>query len=199
MAAPDHRVFFPVPGYRRGVQEYAVPLHEPSEDKHTRARMDPVTMSRSNTLDYLNNPSPQTLGRSPLEWLDRLQRPTVVRVAGRDSSRTRAMATLLHSNEPSGLFAIHRWLLEQHTPEVPIPKPAKTTKRPSWKSCAKFSTHRAPWWKSAPEPASTPSTSLPLCPTCNGSPPTTPERRTWPLPDCNRPPYPTSSQSLSWT
>ncbi|MFO8141314.1 MAG: hypothetical protein R6T87_05375, partial [Marinobacter sp.] len=30
----------------------------------------------------------------------------------------RAMATLLHGNEPSGLFAIHRWLLEQHTPEV---------------------------------------------------------------------------------
>jgi hypothetical protein len=28
------------------------------------------------------------------------------------------MATLLHGNEPSGLFALHRWLLEQHTPEV---------------------------------------------------------------------------------
>lgn len=80
--------------------------------------MDLVAVSRSHTLDYLNNPSPQTLGRSPLEWLNRLQRPTVVRVAGRDPSRTRAMATLLHGNEPSGLFAIHRWLLEQHTPEV---------------------------------------------------------------------------------
>jgi len=69
-------------------------------------------------LDYLDNPSPRTLGRSPLEWLDRLHKPTVVRVAGRDPSRTRAMATLLHGNEPSGLFALHRWLLEQHTPEV---------------------------------------------------------------------------------
>ncbi|WP_240339544.1 succinylglutamate desuccinylase [Marinobacter sp. BW6] len=75
-------------------------------------------MSNSNVLDYLNNPSPQTLGRSPLEWLDQLQKPTVVRVAGRDRSRTRAMATLLHGNEPSGLFALHRWLLEQRTPEV---------------------------------------------------------------------------------
>src|SRR5690606_38601466 len=118
LAAPDHRVFFPVPDNRRGVQEYGVCFHGPSEDKHTRGRMDPVTMSRSNTLDYLNNPSPQALGRSPLEWLNRLERPTVVRVAGRDPSRTRAMATLLHGNEPSGLFAIHRWLLEQHTPEV---------------------------------------------------------------------------------
>ncbi|WP_323752519.1 succinylglutamate desuccinylase [Marinobacter sp.] len=75
-------------------------------------------MSTSSCLDYLHDPSPRTLGRSPLEWLERLQRPTIVQVAGRDRSRTRAMATLLHGNEPSGLFALHRWLLEQHTPEV---------------------------------------------------------------------------------
>jgi hypothetical protein len=80
--------------------------------------MDTVTVSNSNVLDYLNDPSPRTLGRSPLEWLDRLHKPTVVHVTGRDRSRTRAMATLLHGNEPSGLFALHRWLLEQHTPEV---------------------------------------------------------------------------------
>ncbi len=75
-------------------------------------------MSNSNVLDYLNDPSPRTLGRSPVEWLERLHKPTVVRVAGRDRSRTRAMATLLHGNEPSGLLALHRWLLEQHTPAV---------------------------------------------------------------------------------
>ncbi|WP_228141604.1 succinylglutamate desuccinylase/aspartoacylase family protein [Marinobacter sp. X15-166B] len=75
-------------------------------------------MSTSKILDYLHDPSPRTLGRSPWEWLARLHRPTVVQVAGRDRSRTRAMATLLHGNEPSGLFALHRWLLEQHTPEV---------------------------------------------------------------------------------
>lgn len=80
--------------------------------------MDTVTVSTSNRLEYLNDPSPQTLGRSPLEWLERLNRPTVVRVAGRDRSRTRAMATLIHGNEPSGFFALHRWLLEQRTPEV---------------------------------------------------------------------------------
>ncbi|WP_228739283.1 succinylglutamate desuccinylase/aspartoacylase domain-containing protein [Marinobacter arenosus] len=75
-------------------------------------------MSNSNILDYLNDPSPRTLGRSPLEWLDRLHKPTVIHVTGSDPSRTRAMATLLHGNEPSGLFALHRWLLEQQTPEV---------------------------------------------------------------------------------
>ncbi|NMT65050.1 succinylglutamate desuccinylase [Marinobacter orientalis] len=80
--------------------------------------MGTVTMSNPNVLDHLNNPSPRTLGRSPLEWLERLQKPTVVHVAGCDRSRTRAMATLLHGNEPSGLFALHRWLQEQHTPEV---------------------------------------------------------------------------------
>ncbi len=75
-------------------------------------------MSNSNVLDYLNDPSPRTLGRSPVEWLERLHKPTVVRVTGRDRSRTRAMATLLHGNEPSGLLALHQWLLEQHTPAV---------------------------------------------------------------------------------
>lgn len=75
-------------------------------------------MSTSHVFEYLHDPSPRTLGRSPLEWLDRLHKPTVVYVAGRDRSRTRALATLLHGNEPSGLFAIHRWLLEQHTPAV---------------------------------------------------------------------------------
>lgn len=80
--------------------------------------MDIVAVTDSNVLDYLNDPSPRTLGRSPLEWLERLKKPTVVRVAGRDRSRTRAMATLIHGNEPSGLFALHRWLLEQHTPET---------------------------------------------------------------------------------
>ena len=73
-------------------------------------------MSHPNVLDYLDNPSPRTLGRSPLEWLDRLQKPTVVRVAGRDPSRTRAMATLLHGNEPSGLFALHRCCLLYTSP-----------------------------------------------------------------------------------
>ena len=80
--------------------------------------MDIVAVSNSNVLDYLNDPSPRTLGRSALEWLNQLQKPTIIRVAGRDRSRTRAMATLLHGNEPSGLFALHRWLLEQHTPDV---------------------------------------------------------------------------------
>ena len=80
--------------------------------------MKSFTGGKPNGLDYLNDPSPRTIGRSPLEWLGRLQRPTVVRVAGRDRSRTRALSTLLHGNEPSGLFALHRWLLEQHTPEV---------------------------------------------------------------------------------
>lgn len=39
-------------------------------------------------------------------WLDRLAGPTVIRLRGRDSTRTRLVSGMLHGNEPSGLFAI---------------------------------------------------------------------------------------------
>ncbi len=80
--------------------------------------MGAITVTRPSPLEHVRDPSPQTLGRSPLEWLNRLRGPTMVHVAGQDRSRTRALATLLHGNEPSGLFALHRWLLERHTPAV---------------------------------------------------------------------------------
>jgi hypothetical protein len=42
-----------------------------------------------------------------LAWLGG---PTLLRVAGRDRKRTRALTTLLHGNEPSGLRALRAWL-----------------------------------------------------------------------------------------
>ena len=71
-------------------------------------------------IDILQNPSPDQLGRSPDEFLQRLQNPTLILLDGRDNSRTRAFATLLHGNEPSGFFALHRWLLMQETPPVKL-------------------------------------------------------------------------------
>lgn len=44
---------------------------------------------------------------SLLDWLGG---PTVLCIAGSDDRRTRAVATLLHGNEPSGLRALHAWL-----------------------------------------------------------------------------------------
>lgn len=43
-------------------------------------------------------------------WVQQLGRATFIRVSGRDRSRTRIVATLLHGNEPSGIRAVHAWL-----------------------------------------------------------------------------------------
>lgn len=51
-------------------------------------------------------------------FLDTLEGPTILRVRGRDGRRVRVVGGLLHGNEPSGLRAIHRVLLEAHVPEV---------------------------------------------------------------------------------
>ncbi|NHN39840.1 succinylglutamate desuccinylase [Pseudomaricurvus alcaniphilus] len=69
-------------------------------------------------IDLLDNPTPAQLGRSPDEFLQKLENSTLIRVDGRDRSRTRALATLLHGNEPSGFLALHKWLLQQQTPAV---------------------------------------------------------------------------------
>ena len=51
-------------------------------------------------------------------WLRQLGGPTLLLVPGRDRSRTRIAATLLHGNEPSGLRAMHRWLASDPMPAV---------------------------------------------------------------------------------
>lgn len=49
-----------------------------------------------------------------------LDGPTVFRIPGRDRTRTRALVTLLHGNEPSGLRALHSWLRSGPTPAVDV-------------------------------------------------------------------------------
>lgn len=53
-------------------------------------------------------------------FLDGLDGPTIFRVRGKDGRRRRVVGGLLHGNEPSGLHAIHRVLLERHVPEVDV-------------------------------------------------------------------------------
>lgn len=48
----------------------------------------------------------------PVEWLSNLSGPTSICIEGSNTHRTRAIVTLLHGNEPSGLFAIHKLLRE---------------------------------------------------------------------------------------
>ena len=77
-------------------------------------------MIELNVIDFIENPTLEDIGRTPDEFLQKLKRPTLIKVKGKDATRTRALATLLHGNEPSGFFAVHRWLLQQEKPSVNI-------------------------------------------------------------------------------
>ncbi len=65
-------------------------------------------------------PQADEIGADPHEFLRRLGGPTWFIVPGKDRSRVRAVTTLLHGNEPSGLRAVHRWLLTCVKPAVDI-------------------------------------------------------------------------------
>lgn len=61
---------------------------------------------------FWRNPRPEQLGENAREFLQRLPGPTHIHLSGQDGSRCRAMATLLHGNEPSGLHAVFHVLKE---------------------------------------------------------------------------------------
>ena len=59
------------------------------------------------TFTEWNRPAPAELGKTHLELLHKLDGPTWFTLLGEDQRRSRAIVTLLHGNEPSGLKAIH--------------------------------------------------------------------------------------------
>jgi hypothetical protein len=61
-----------------------------------------------------------SVSSDPEAFLRALDGPTVFRVRGRDRSRCRVIAGLLHGNEPSGLRAIHRFLATAAPPAVDL-------------------------------------------------------------------------------
>ncbi|MBQ0785555.1 MAG: hypothetical protein KBT66_15110, partial [Amphritea sp.] len=65
---------------------------------------------KSRPIHFLHNPKPETLPENVGAFLRQLGGPTLIVVDGRDNSRCRAIATLLHGNEPSGVRAILGWL-----------------------------------------------------------------------------------------
>jgi len=69
-----------------------------------------------NKLEVRHSPSTADLGDDHIEFLHRLKAPTWITVDGKDRSRTRAIVTLLHGNEPSGLKAVHTILRERLVP-----------------------------------------------------------------------------------
>ncbi len=65
-------------------------------------------------------PSGADVGASAEEMLERLGGPALLRLPGRDRSRTRAVTTLLHGNEPSGLRALHALIRSGEPPAVDL-------------------------------------------------------------------------------
>ena len=63
-------------------------------------------------------PSAPAWPPQPEAFLRGLDGPAFIHQPGRNPSRTRVVATLLHGNEPSGVRAVHAWLRSGATPAV---------------------------------------------------------------------------------
>ncbi|PID44507.1 MAG: succinylglutamate desuccinylase [Proteobacteria bacterium] len=66
------------------------------------------------------HPKPSELGNSVEAFLKELGQPALITIPGRNPNVTRAISTLLHGNEPSGLKAVYRWLKQGSQPAVNI-------------------------------------------------------------------------------
>ena len=71
-------------------------------------------------LNLLRDPSPESIPGRVNEFLQALPGPVAIHLTGEDTSRTRVLVTLSHGNEPSGLEAVHQWLLEGRRPRVNV-------------------------------------------------------------------------------
>ncbi|GAB5450600.1 MAG: hypothetical protein Hals2KO_09280 [Halioglobus sp.] len=69
---------------------------------------------------FVRNPLATDIGDNAEQFLQKLGAPTCFFLEGQDSSRTRALVTLLHGNEPSGTLALFRWLKSAQSPAVNI-------------------------------------------------------------------------------
>jgi hypothetical protein len=72
----------------------------------------------ADSIRQIDAPSRSELPLTLEEWLRELGGPVLLRVPGRDPTRVRAVATLLHGNEPSGPRAVHAWLRSGAEPAV---------------------------------------------------------------------------------
>jgi hypothetical protein len=77
-------------------------------------------VSGASGVRVLDAPRGAAAGETPEALLGALGGPALLRVRGRDRSRVRGLATLLHGNEPSGLRALHTWLREGEAPAVDL-------------------------------------------------------------------------------
>ncbi len=71
-------------------------------------------------IHFWHNPDAREIPADFEAFLHRLGGPTLISLDGEKRGRTRALATLLHGNEPSGAKALHQWLLSGRRPRVPV-------------------------------------------------------------------------------
>ena len=71
-------------------------------------------------FQFIRNPLATHIGDNVEAFLRSLGGPACFFLEGEDNSRTRALVTLLHGNEPSGVMALFRWLKEARRPAVNI-------------------------------------------------------------------------------
>ena len=67
---------------------------------------------------FLRDVDPAVFEDDESQVLRALGGPTCLLFTGKDPSRTRAVVTLLHGNEPSGLIALRRWIALEETPDT---------------------------------------------------------------------------------
>lgn len=84
------------------------------------SEIDSPSNSQSISLQIIeagdNHHFAETFGNNVEQFLNKLGGPSAIFVKGQDASRTRAVCTLLHGNEPSGTEAIFHFLKAGETP-----------------------------------------------------------------------------------
>ncbi|MCF7981607.1 MAG: succinylglutamate desuccinylase/aspartoacylase family protein [Pseudomonadales bacterium] len=71
-------------------------------------------------IHYWEAPQSDEIGETLEQFLEQLECPTWIYFPGEDNTRCRVVTTLLHGNEPSGLYAIHQWILSHETPATDL-------------------------------------------------------------------------------
>ncbi len=78
----------------------------------------PLTKTARKRFHYWKNPRSDEIGATCIEFLKQLAGPTHIHLSGQNSQRARAIVTLAHGNEPSGLYALFDALKNQLKPAV---------------------------------------------------------------------------------
>lgn len=70
-------------------------------------------------INYLQDPTWQELHADYEQFLLSMTGPTVIDITGLNTKKCRVITTLLQGNEPSGLIALHRWLVTLANKKLP--------------------------------------------------------------------------------